>query len=128
MLSWGIDEHYSLATGFEGGAAAEFPENEAGDRTLVATLYGGVPLLFRARNGLSVLDIEAAMMLRYRQQEVHNPGLRVSIGYGLSTTRGAGFMPHAVLWVGYEWHPARDLDPAEHSIRLGTRVGVDWDP
>jgi hypothetical protein len=42
--------------------------------------------------------------------------------------RSSAFMPYLVLWLGYEVHPARSGRPPTHSARIGTRVGVDWDP
>jgi hypothetical protein len=55
-------------------------------------------------------------------------GGRAAIGVGLATMRSASFVPYGVLWLGYEVHPGSGSDPADHSIRIGTRVGIDVDP
>jgi hypothetical protein len=39
-----------------------------------------------------------------------------------------GFMPAIQLWLGYELYPAQGDFAAQHVIRVGTRVGLDWDP
>ncbi len=125
--AWGFDEHITLATGIELGAIAAFRENEDFEREVQAQFMGAIPLLLRLREGLNIFDIEAAPVFRYVDSSVRSPGFRVSIGYGLGALRGGGFMPHAVLWVGYEYQPARLNFEAEHSLRAGTRVGVNWD-
>ena len=56
------------------------------------------------------------------------PGVRASLGVGLTTMRASAFMPYVVLWLGYEYHPTIPNSPEDHSLHIGTRVGVDWDP
>ena len=41
---------------------------------------------------------------------------------------GGAFSPHAMLWLGYEFHPQRGSDEPFHVIGFGTRIGVDIDP
>jgi len=126
--SFGLGDRLALAVGGEVGVVAAFPEDADGNRTLVGNFAGAVPVLLRLRNSLSVVDLEAAPVFRYSGGHLRSPGARLSIGYGLSALRGGGFMPHALLWIGYEWQPPRDGNPAEHSLRLGTKVGLNWDP
>jgi hypothetical protein len=76
-----------------------------------------------------VFDLEVAPAVRIDPGEDILPiGARAAFGVGLTTMRNASFMPYGVLWLGYEVHPASGSDPADHSLRVGTRVGVDVDP
>lgn len=128
LLSYGFGSRVTIATGLELGAAAAFPEDEAGNRTLQAQFGGAVPLLLRFWDRLSLLDLEAALAFRYVNDEIGTPGFRVSAGYGLSSLRISRFMPYVVVWVGYEFQPEREGFGTQHSILVGTRVGINWDP
>ena len=55
-------------------------------------------------------------------------GLRVAQAAGVTTPRIAGVMPYVMLWVGHEWLPGTDTEDGVQIMRLGTRVGVNWDP
>ena len=37
-------------------------------------------------------------------------------------------MPAVQVWAAYEYYPEQDGRLAQHLLRLGTRVGIDWDP
>ena len=127
FLGYGFSRRLTLAIGGEVAASATLPETDEGARTFVAVASSAVPLLFRISDVSRHLDIELTWRTLYPQGP--NPhGLRVGIGYGLSTPRVASFMPYALLWVGYEVFPAQNASPAVHAILLGTRVGLDWDP
>jgi hypothetical protein len=128
LPSIGFSETVALGIGVELGGAAAFEETASGSVSVAVQFMGAIPLLLRIRDGLGVIDLEAAPVFRYVDDAVRTPGFRVAIGYGLSTLRGGGFMPHAILWLGYEFQPPRLDFGAEHSIRLGTRVGIDWNP
>ena len=99
-----------------------------GTTQLRATFALGVPLLLRIWDSSRVWDFEVTASSRIDTHGVELPGVRGAIGYGLTTLRVGDFMPFAVVWAGYEYQPPDDGGPAEHIIRLGTRVGVDWDP
>lgn len=128
LLGWGLDVQRTLALGLEVGGAAELPADDDGARTVVARFTAAAPLLFRMRDSLTVVDLEVAPTVRFTESSLRPPGLRVSIGGGLSTLRAGGFMPHGLLWIGYEYQPPHAGFGPEHSIRVGTRVGLDWDP
>ena len=128
LFGWGPSTRLTLAIGGELGAVAELPENESGGRTVSARFAGALPVLFRFRESLSVFDFELAPTLRFTDEDLRPPGFRVSIGGGLSTLRVGAFMPHALLWIGYEIQPPHAGGGVEHSLRVGTRVGIDWDP
>jgi hypothetical protein len=89
-------------------------------------LASSLPVLFRVRNMSRVVDVELAWTQRYDSPTRH--GVRVGIGYGLTTPRVSAFMPYGVIWVGYGLTPAAHGEPTDHTIWLGTRVGFDWDP
>jgi hypothetical protein len=128
LLSYGWASRVTIATGLELGAAAAFPEDEAGNRTLQAQLMGAVPILVRFWDRLSLLDFEAALAWRYVNDEIGIPGVRFSVGYGLSTLRVSRFMPYVVVWLGYEYQPPREGFDTQHSLLVGTRFGINWDP
>ena len=128
LFGYGLDVRRTLAIGGEVGGVAELVETGDGGRTLVARFMAGVPILLRTREGLAVVDAEITPIVRFSADRVRPPGVRVALGGGVSTLRLGAFMPHALLWIGYEYQPPWDGGGAEHSIRVGTRVGVDWDP
>ncbi len=128
MLGYGISSRSTLALGFEFGGAGTLPESDTGGRSFEAVFSAAVPLLFRVRNVTQVWDIEVAAVTRFTGGKMRTPGVRASIGFGFSTLRVTGFQPYALLWVGYEVLPADGASPAVHSLLLGTRVGIDWDP
>ena len=52
----------------------------------------------------------------------------MALAAGIKTVRIGSVMPIAVGVLAYEIEPAyRDL-PTSHAIRVGTRVGVNYDP
>jgi hypothetical protein len=129
LFGHGIGPQYMLAIGGEVGGVGAFVANDKGGRSLDTTFVAGVPVLFRWIRYSRILDFELAPMMRLNPGEsVLPPGIRASVGGGLATMRASSFMPYAVLWVGYEFHPADDDSPADHSLHIGTRVGIDWDP
>jgi hypothetical protein len=129
LFAHGVGSQYTLALGGEVGGVGAFVENDKGGRSLDTTFVAGVPLLFRWLRYSRILDFELAPMLRLNPGEsVLPPGFRASVGAGLATMRASSFMPYAILWAGYEFHPANHGNPADHSLHVGTRVGIDWDP
>ena len=128
LFGYGLDVRRTLAIGAEVGGVAELVETGDGGRTLVARFMAAAPVLLRTREGLAVFDVEVTPTVRFSADRIRPPGVRVAIGGGVSTLRLGAFMPHVLLWIGYEYQPPWDGGSAEHSIRIGTRVGVDWDP
>ena len=129
LLGRGFGPRLTLGFGAELGGTGAFVENEQGTRSIETTFMAAAPLLLRVTNYSRVFDFEAAARFRIDPGEaLPPPGVRLSFGVGITTLRSSAFMPHGVLWVGYEYHPAFELDPEDHSVHVGTRVGVDWGP
>ena len=139
LLGYGVSARLTLALGIEVGASGTLPETDEGTRTFEAVASSAVPLLLRISDVSRHFDVELAWSTLYTEGATRH-GLRVGLGYGLSTPRVASFMPYALLWVGYEVFapsssssssssaPRSRTDAVEHGILLGTRVGVNWDP
>jgi hypothetical protein len=125
LLGGGIGPRFTLAFGVEGGGAGSFTENDAGTRDITATFAMGAAALLRLHMGSRVLDLDVAAVTRFLDGEVQEPGMRVGLGYGLTTLRLSNLMPYAVVWVGYERQP---FGSGGHTVWIGTRVGFDWDP
>lgn len=128
MLGWGLDVRRTMAFGLEVGGVADLTENDDGSRAVAARFAAAAPVLLRLRDSLRIVDFEIAPTVRFTEQRIRPPGFRASVGGGLSTLRLGGFMPHGLLWIGYEYQPSWDGAGPEHSVRIGTRVGIDWDP
>ncbi|MEM9068309.1 MAG: hypothetical protein AAGE52_07370 [Myxococcota bacterium] len=122
----GITRRLTLALGYEAGADGLLLETMTGSRSFEASLAMAVPLILRITNVSRVVDIEVAGTARFANDDRF--GLRVAVGYGLSTPRLSSFMPYGVIWIGYQVLPPAHGLPTEHSVWLGTRVGFDWDP
>lgn len=126
---YGIANRLTLAIGGELGGAGALPEDETGTRSLEAAFTAGIPVLLRISNASRIVDFELAATTRWSTRSVRwPPGARASIGYGISTMRVGGFMPYALLWLGYQINPPRDTSRTEHVVMLGTRFGFNWDP
>ena len=129
LFAHGIGPQYTLAIGGEIGGVGAFVANDKGGRSLDTTFVAGIPLLFRWTRYSRIFDFELAPIARLNPGDpLLPPGIRASIGGGLATMRASSFMPYALLWLGYEFHPSDSNSPADHSLHIGTRVGIDWDP
>ncbi len=126
LLGYGIAPRLTLAVGGEVGADGVLPENEDGSRSFEALASIAVPLMLRITDIDRVVDLEVAYTQRF--DETPRPGIRGTIGYGLTTPRVSGLMPYLVLWIGYQYTPSLDGLPAEHAISAGSRFGFNWDP
>lgn len=125
---WGFSQRFTLATGLEIGGTGELEQQADGGRSLDAAFTAAVPLLFRFRDFGRYYDIELAATTRFfSARDTLPPGGRISFGLGLSTMRSDLYMPHGLLWVGYEIQPAYNGDLPQHIIMIGTRVGVSVD-
>ncbi len=127
LLGYGVSQRLTIAVGGEIAASGTLPETEDGTRTFEAVAASAVPVLFRITDVSRHFDIELTWRTLYPEGP-NRHGVRLGIGYGLSTPRVASFMPYGLIWVGYELFPAQHGSVTEHAIIVGTRVGVNWDP
>jgi len=128
LLGHGLGSQLTLAIGAELGGVGAFVSNERGARSIETTFIAAVPVLLRVTRFSRLIDFEVAPVARLDSNDDSlPPGVRAAVSAGLATMRASAFMPYAVLWVGYEYHPP-DSGPADHSAHIGTRVGIDWDP
>ena len=129
LLGYGVSDRLTVALGPEMGGAASFPEDEAGGNTAVGTLSAATPLLLRLHDFGSFYDFELAPTLRFTDDEILlPPGMRFSFGFGLTALRAGPLMPYGLLYASYELRPATDTKEAEHTVTVGSRVAIDWDP
>jgi hypothetical protein len=129
LFGSGLGPQLTLAVGGEIGGSGAFVENDRGSRTIETTFSAAVPVLLRISRLSRIFDFEVAPTVRFDPGvDVFPPGVRGSFALGFSTMRSSAFMPYALLWLAYEYHPSDDRGPADHSLHAGTRVGVDWDP
>ncbi len=126
LLGGGFGPRVTLGVGFELGVEGRLPENDVGRRSFEGILASSVPMVLRVRDMSRVVDVELAWTQRHDSPTRH--GVRVGVGYGLTTPRVSAFMPYGVIWVGYGITPAAHGEPTDHTLWLGTRVGFDWDP
>jgi len=129
LLARGFGPRITVGVGAEVGGTGAFVKNDDGKRGIDTTFTAGFPVLLRILNYSRIFDLEAAPVLRVDPgNPLPPPGVRVSLGAGLDTLRSSAFMPYGLLWAGYEYHPGFHGNPPDHSIHVGTRVGVDWAP
>lgn len=123
---WGLNLRLALGLGLEVGGASTFPRSKLG-RVLSGMVTAGVPLIARWWLGDWRLDSEVALLARAPQDEDTLYGYRVAQGVGFSTLRISGFLPHVILWAGYERYYGPSAPRlADHVVRVGTRIGVSW--
>ncbi|MEL6182398.1 MAG: hypothetical protein AAFS10_25805 [Myxococcota bacterium] len=130
-VGFGMSERLTLLLGaeFGGQGIVGGQEDEEDEQQVSANLVVGVPFVARFVDASRLYDIElAAIALTNPQTDLFQPGGRVLIGTGLATPRIGAFMPSAVFMMGYEYYPAASGLPVTHLVRIGTRVGVDFDP
>ena len=128
--AYGVSDRLTLGLGFEAGVASTFPRAEGGGRSVKPVAAAGVPFLVRVLDGTLRYDLDLAAVTRASRDEVEGLrfGGRVGVGVGLATLRIASVMPYAMLWAGYEYLASGAGEPDAHIVRMGTRVGVNWDP
>ncbi len=130
LAAYGFDANVTAGVGLEGGGtgAIDAAADASGDQQINVRPMGGVPFLLRFKDNTMMYDLEVAGLTQYYQDTLSTPGLRASFGLGFSSVRIGAFMPTASGFLAYEFYPAfRDL-PAQHGIRLGTKVGVNFIP
>lgn len=133
FVGYGLNTHWQVAAGFEGGGDAIL-QKESGEGGAGGTLAPegafrfGVPAFLRLTDIDRIYDLELAAVARLKNGEFKPWGARIGLAGGVAGLRRLGFMPSLQLWVGYEVFPSQDGLKTEHVLRLGTRVGIDWDP
>ncbi len=130
LPAYGITQHLTLAAGVEVGGASTLPKDRDGQRNLDLGFALATPVMVRWQRFTRFVDVEAAFTRRADEFDlgVGRNGVRVIAGLGLSEVRLASFMPYAGLWTGYELLPETSGGrKTEHVLRIGTKVGVDWD-
>ncbi len=121
LAMYGFSSRLGLAVGAEVGAASVFPKDSTGRRSVEASWAVGLPIVLRAWVGSFRYDTEVALLSRLADQNGQAIyGVRFAQAFGVSTSRIAGFLPHIMLWGGYEYFGET------HILRMGTRVGVSW--
>ena len=131
MISHGFNLSQGLAFGLEVGVDSLFPRDDQGQRGVEATWLMGMPVLFRGWSNNLRLDTELTPLIRLKDQSItqlsNQPlyGFRVSQAVGFSALRILGFLPHFLLWIGYESYWDQNTHHMQ-VIRLGTRFGINW--
>ncbi|HEY6876708.1 MAG TPA: hypothetical protein VI299_01765 [Polyangiales bacterium] len=130
FAGYGLGSHLQLALGVEAGGDAVLQNQKDQDGTLQANgaFRFGVPAFLRVIDLDWIYDLELAAISRLTNRELRPMGARAALAAGVSGLRRIGFMPALSLWLAYEIFPAQDGRAAEHVLRLGTKVGLDWDP
>jgi hypothetical protein len=130
FAGYGIGTHLELALGVEAGGDALLQKQQDPDGTLQANgaFRFGVPAFLRVIDLDWAYDLELAAMSRLTNGELRPLGARVALAGGVVGLRRIGLMPALSLWLAYEIFPAQDRRAAEHVLRIGTKVGIDWDP
>jgi hypothetical protein len=131
LPGFGISDRFTLAAGLElgGTGTLSLSQDESGSQQFAARPYGAVPLLLRLHDDTWVYDFEVAALAQYYNDQITvPPGFRVAFGIGLGTTRIGAIMPVGVGLIAYELMPAFQDLPVTHTIQIGTRVGINYDP
>lgn len=130
FAGYGVGTGLELALGVEAGGDAVLQKQPDAQGTLQANgaFRFGVPAFLRVVDLEWVYDLELAAISRLTNGALRPLGARVALAGGVSGLRRIGLMPALSLWLAYEIFPAQDGHAAEHVIRLGTKVGIDWDP
>lgn len=127
LTGYAFNHRTTLVTGIELGGGGVFVNGEGGGQTIETAFYGAAPLLLRTHGASRVYDAELALVFPILDASTDRAlGVRANIGYGVGTMRKGAFMPYVVLIAGYELHPATHDSRANHTIILGSRVGIDW--
>jgi hypothetical protein len=131
LPGFGFSDRVTMFLGIEvggSGAVSQDSEDEGG-QSFSARPVGGVPLLLRLHDDTWVYDFEVTPLAQYYQEEVSMPpGFRAAFGVGIGSVRIGSIMPFGVGFLAYEFMPSFLDLPASHSIRIGTRVGLNYDP
>jgi hypothetical protein len=131
LLGYGLDDRFTLAAGPELGAASTFPRDEkTGTRSVKAAFLAGAPVVLRYVHSTFLLDSELGVTARAPEDDLEGWqfGYRAMVGLGTSEPRIGDFMGYLLFTMGYELVPGNAHHETAHILRLGTRLGFDWDP
>ena len=128
FASQGIASHVQVALGIEVGGDAVLQKTARGELEPKGAFRFGVPFLARWIDIDRIYDVELAAVTALTDGVLEPWGARVSLAGGVAGLRRIGFMPALQIYAGYELYPAQRELPLQHVVRLGTRVGIDWDP
>lgn len=128
LLSYGFPVRMQFAAGLEGGGDAILQRgSKKGDGlTPAGVIRFAAPALIRWNDLDRIYDLELAGLVNLEQGKFAPWGGRVAFAAGVSGLRRLGFMPAVQVWVGYELFPTQDGFKAQHGLRLGTRIGLDY--
>jgi hypothetical protein len=128
LPAWGFSAQLQLAAGLEVGGDAVLEKTKDGSLAPVGAFRFGAPISLRLTDIDRIYDLELAAVTRLTERELTPWGGRLALAGGISGLRRLGFMPALQVWLAYEYYPEQDGQLAQHLLRLGTRVGIDWDP
>jgi hypothetical protein len=128
LMSYGFSPSLQLALGIEGGGDAILEESEQGKLSPSGAFRFGAPAWLRFIDVDRIYDVELAAVTTLDSGELKPWGGRVAFAGGVTGLRRLGIMPALQLWIGYELYPHQNGIPTQHAVRLGTRVGFDFDP
>lgn len=128
LPAWGFSARLQLAAGIEVGGDAVLEKTRDGSLAPVGAFRFGAPISLRLTDIDRIYDLELAAVTRLTRGDLVPFGGRIALAGGISGLRRLGFMPAVQVWAAYEYYPAQDGQPGQHLLRLGTRVGIDWDP
>ncbi len=126
LAGYGASARLELALGAEGGGDAILEKDEQGNLSPAGAFRFGVPIWLRLHEVDRIYDFELAAISRFENGVFRPWGMRAAVGGGVTGLRRLGFMPALEMWLGYEVFPAQGHEPAQHALRLGTRVGFDY--
>lgn len=129
LLGHPLSPELTLAIGGEVGGSGALNKTDDGSSQLDTVITAAVPVTLRLTQLSRLFDLTLTPVFRFKGDEkVFPPGLRATIGGGLSGMRSGAFMPYLIVYAGVEHHLRESGVPSITSIRVGTRVGVDFDP
>jgi hypothetical protein len=132
LPGYGFSDRVTMFLGVEvggSGAVSQTSDEEGGGQSFSARPVGGIPLLLRIHDDTWVYDVEVTPLAQYYQEQISlPPGFRTAFGVGIGSVRIGSIMPFGVGFLAYEFMPPFLDLPASHSIRIGTRVGINYDP
>lgn len=123
LVGNGLDPRLTLAVGGELGASSAIAKRDQG-RRLEASLTGAIPVLLRVTRFSRTFDFEIAPVFSLLpSSSLLPPGVRFAIGAGTAMRSFPG-VRYGVLWLGYEYHPVTSRALFDHSVQIGTRIGI----
>jgi len=131
LLGYGLDDRFTLAGGMELGGSTTFPKDQnTGTRSVRAGFLAAAPVLLRYARSTFLWDNDMAVTARASEDDIvgWQYGFRLMQGFGTSELRIGNLMGYVLATVGYEYVTANVSYETAHILRIGTRLGFDWDP